>query len=329
MKVFEFDSIAESYAGLLKYVLENGDEVSPRGMLTKEITPATVVIKNPRKRVVDNKIRKLNYGFMIGELFWILQGNNDLSITHYNKQWSNFSDDGETLNGAYGKRIFDWNGINQFKEVVNRLKNDSESRQGTIIIFDPSRDFKNTKDVPCTNLMRFSIRNGKLNMRVVMRSNDLIYGLPYDLYNFTMLQEIMAGMLDVEVGEYTHVVDSLHLYEMHFELAKEIINNPNESVYDNFKVQDARLSEKQFLDTTNIVFEIESITREHGSSVEILTLIEKIKLIENEYWRSITALIATYNIRKAKRNQTEIDQLKTLITNEFQYLIENWNEMKK
>lgn len=346
MKVFEYESIAESYAGLLKYVLENGSEVSPRGMLTKEITPATVVINSPRKRTIDDPIRKLNYGFMVGELLWILQGKNDLSITHYNKQWANYSDDGETLNGAYGQRIFNWDGgdglieaednkydvvrirVNQFMEVYKRLSKDKDSRQGTISMFDPTKDFADTKDVPCTNLMRFTIRDGKLNMMVVMRSNDLIYGLPYDIYNFTMLQEIMAGLLEVEVGKYTHVVDSLHLYETHFELAKNIIANKHESVYDTFNTLDARLNVDELDKTSNIVFDVESVTRETGDVVEISTLVEKINSIENEYWRSLAALIATYNIRKARRNQQEIDTIKSLVTSEFQYLISNWNELK-
>lgn len=325
MKVFEFDSIAESYSGLLKYVLENGDEVSPRGMLTKEITPATVVIKNPRKRVVDNKIRKLNYGFMAAELIWILNEKNDLSITHYNKQWSNFSDDGSILNGAYGQRIFDWNKdrpgdkVNQFAEVVDRLKKDPESRQGTIVLFDPNKDFKNTKDVPCTNLMRFSIRNGKLNMRVVMRSNDLWFGYPYDVYNFTVLQEIMAGMLNVEVGTYTHIVDSMHLYEMHFEKAKELIDNPQSSIYDTFEPIDARVDERFDFDS---LFRVESITRENGDTVQLEEVIDTINNIsEQPYWASIAAVLAAYNFKKAKRSQEEIDKIKALIVNEFQFLV--------
>lgn len=338
MKVFEFESIAESYPELIRYVYENGDEVSPRGMLTKEISPATVVIKNPRKRVIDDKIRKLNYGFMAGELLWILQGKNDLSITHYNKQWAKFSDDGEILNGAYGQRIFDWDGgesfipsqensssyelikhnINQFNEVYNRLKNDVDSRQGTIVLFDPTKDFANTKDVPCTNLMRFSIRNGKLNMLVVMRSNDLWLGYPYDVYNFTMLQEIMAGMLNVEVGKYTHVVDSLHLYEMHFEKAEQLINTPKEHVYDKFETLDSRVdNDFNFGD----IFYVEHITRENGEDVSLDDTIEAINKIENDYWKSIAALIAHYNFKKYKRDKIEIDKLKSLIVNEFQYLI--------
>lgn len=348
MKVFEFESVSESYIGLLKYVLEHGEEVSPRGMLTKEITPATIVINNPRKRVIDHPVRKLNYGFMIGELLWILQGKNDLSITHYNKQWANYSDDGQTLNGAYGQRIFNFDGgdaliekeeegqyefykisTNQFLEVYNRLSKDKDSRQGTISLFDPSKDFKDTKDVPCTNLMRFTVRNDKLNMMVVMRSNDLIYGTPYDIYNFTVIQELMAGFLGVEVGKYTHVVDSLHLYETHFELAKEIVEHQYQDVYTNFGVLDARLGLEQLDTVTKVIFDIEHVTRETGDTVEISTIIEKLDSIDNKYWKSIGALIATYNIRKAKRSQQEIDELKVLVENEFQSLITNWNELKK
>lgn len=341
MKVFEFESVAESYPKLLKYVLENGKEVSPRSMLTKEITPATVVIYNPRKRVIDHPIRKLNYGFMVGELLWILQGKNDLSITHYNKQWAKYSDDGQILNGAYGQRIFNWDGgdalienqtkagkfdlmkirVNQFFEVYKRLKEDKYSRQGTIVLFDPTKDFAPTKDVPCTNLMRFSIRNDKLNMFVVMRSNDLWFGYPYDVYNFTVLQEIMAGLLGVEVGKYTHIVDSLHLYDIHFEQAKQLIETEHKTIYDNFEIKDLRLTSEQLDTVSSIVFNVEHITRENGNDVELNTIVELIESIENEYWSSLAAVIATYNFKKAKRSEEEIQTLRSFIKNEFSQLL--------
>ena len=46
-----------------------------------------------------------------------------------------------------------------------------------------------------------------------MRSNDAFLGLPHDVFCFTMLQEIVARTLSIEVGNYKHVVGSLHLYE--------------------------------------------------------------------------------------------------------------------
>jgi thymidylate synthase len=46
-----------------------------------------------------------------------------------------------------------------------------------------------------------------------MRSNDVFLGLPYDVFNFTMLQELMAVELGIELGSYIHFAASLHLYE--------------------------------------------------------------------------------------------------------------------
>jgi thymidylate synthase len=46
-----------------------------------------------------------------------------------------------------------------------------------------------------------------------MRSNDVYIGLPFDVFSFTMLQELLARDLGVEVGRYVHMVGSLHLYE--------------------------------------------------------------------------------------------------------------------
>jgi len=45
-----------------------------------------------------------------------------------------------------------------------------------------------------------------------MRSNDLFLGLPHNIVQFTSLQEIVAGWLDVDLGAYNHVSDSLHYY---------------------------------------------------------------------------------------------------------------------
>ena len=62
------------------------------------------------------------------------------------------------------------------------------------------------------------IRGNKLEWLQVMRSNDLIWGTPYNFIQFTTLQEIMAGWLGVEVGAYNHISDSLHVYERHWDV---------------------------------------------------------------------------------------------------------------
>jgi len=57
-----------------------------------------------------------------------------------------------------------------------------------------------------------------------MRSNDVVWGLPYDVFLFTMLQEMLAQTLDLELGSYIHVAGSFHLYERHLALARRVLD---------------------------------------------------------------------------------------------------------
>jgi thymidylate synthase len=63
-----------------------------------------------------------------------------------------------------------------------------------------------------------------------MRSNDVQRGLPYNIVQFTVLQEVMAGWLGLDVGGYHHWSDSLHVYladRMRFSCAEEPVLKPN------------------------------------------------------------------------------------------------------
>lgn len=323
MKTFEFESLDSAYPHLLKAILEEGQEVSPRGMLTKELSPVTITITNPRKRVITHPVRKLNYGFMVGEALWYLSGTDDVNqVSHYNKQWNNYSDDGKTLNGAYGKRLFCYeeNGeiINQVEAVIEKFKKDKDSRHGTCLIFKPSDLIKETKDVPCNNMLRFSIRNNKLNLMNIVRSNDIVFGLPYDIHFFTLLQELVASRLDVEIGNYVHVVDSLHLYEMHFEMANNIVNTKHADIYENNTPIDYGISTKEeYLKTLESILLLEKLSRLAPQRVDqIKSYIDE---IENEGWKNYARIIASYNFKKNK-NIEEANALLEQITNEFKHL---------
>jgi thymidylate synthase len=64
------------------------------------------------------------------------------------------------------------------------------------------------------------VRDNRLHMLTSMRSNDAWFGLPHDIFTFTILQELVARSLGLELGEYKHVVGSLHLYEKHHDSAR-------------------------------------------------------------------------------------------------------------
>src|SRR5574344_706129 len=108
---FEFESIDAAYTSILKAVLK-GEKVSPRNEETRELSPVMISITNPRKRVISNKTRNLNYAYMIANTLWIMQGRNDVdSIVAYNHNLAQYSDNDEVFNGAYGQRIFRYDGL--------------------------------------------------------------------------------------------------------------------------------------------------------------------------------------------------------------------------
>jgi len=91
-------------------------------------------------------------------------------------------------------------------------------------IFGPV-DHRASKDVPCTVSLHFMVRSGALELVVYMRSNDVWLGWPYDVVMFTVLQEAMATDLGLELGQYTHVDGSLHLYDTNREQVEALIHS--------------------------------------------------------------------------------------------------------
>lgn len=190
--------------------------VSPRGVKVRELTAQTFELSNPRKRIIGNGLRKVSLAFSVGEFLWYLRGSNELEIMqYYSKMYPNFSDDGIYLHGAYGKRIFgEEKELNSsWYRIKQLLREDPDSRRAVLPIYNSGDVGYHSNDIPCTCLVQYFIRNDKLDCIVYMRANDLYLGTPYDVFSFSMLQELMACELGVELGTYTHMVGSLCVYE--------------------------------------------------------------------------------------------------------------------
>lgn len=182
------------------------------GMVIGEVINAISVIEDPTKNVLLSPIRKLSMRYAIGEFLWYLSGSNKLKeISKYTKNWERFSDDGENLNSCYGWCIKHKFGFDQYEYVKELLKKDRNTRQAVIHIKEPNN--KPSKDINCTVCLQFFIRENKLYLTTYMRSCDLWYGFPYDVFNFCNLQVLLSMELGVELGTYTHICGSLHLYE--------------------------------------------------------------------------------------------------------------------
>src|SRR5262249_31300879 len=141
----------------------------------------------------------------------------------YNSKLKQFANDG-LLKGAYGPRIRKWNGhIDQLAKARDVLMKDHTSRRAIIQIYDPSSVQEGDLDIPCTITHHFLIRRNRLNLFTTMRGQDVWLGLPYDVFYNTLLQELMADWLGVELGSYYYRADSFHIYSQDIIAAQPIL----------------------------------------------------------------------------------------------------------
>lgn len=211
---------------LCRELLLRGDEVSPRGMATRELLGVTFEIEDPRDRLTTLSSRRWSPSLAVAELSWHLRGDENVdALAFYTPRWREFADsDGVVRGSCYGARIFTVGktGRSQWENVRRLLRQDKETRRA-VLNFRVEDDVSSpTNDLSCTNTIQFMARDGKLHAFTSMRSNDAIWGVPYDVFLFTCLQELMALEVGLEVGRYYHATSSMHVYQRHYEVARVV-----------------------------------------------------------------------------------------------------------
>lgn len=219
-RVFKGESIGEVFLKVRKRMLDPtiANVVPSRVALTKELLNPTIVISDPKQRLLYSEHRSYSLIYGIVEAYMLFNKTNRLDVfAAYNNNIRNYSDDGSTINSAYGYHIAEY-----LPHIVRRLKHDLNNRQASLNIYSTKYGLMETKDVPCTLNLHFLVRDNKLNLTVYMRSNDLFWGFQYDVFMFTSLQEIVANELGLELGYYTHCPTSLHVYEYHWDMLEQM-----------------------------------------------------------------------------------------------------------
>lgn len=271
----------------LSIIIDKGTRITATKGSSLELTGVLLELTNPRARLSRTETKGTLFS-CLGEFFWYLSGDNSLEfIKYYIPIYEKFSDNGKTLHGAYGPRLFNlWSHHNQVENIINLLKKKPTSRQAVIQMFDSSDISIVTKDVPCTSTIQFLIRNSRLDMIINMRSNDAFLGLPHDIFAFTMLQELVAGSLGLEVGSYKHFVGSLHLYDDKLEEAKLYLNEGWQS------------SISMPVMPTEEQFKIIPILLSTEEKIRQNTSIDLQKLELPNYWLDIFRLLQIFSISK-------------------------------
>lgn len=219
MHHFVTTDLAEDYYLILRNVMREGQDVAPRGLKTKEILSFTLELTDPTRALVRGTNRKISVPLAAAEALQLVGGFSDpgqmLNVSEHFRQFM----DGGVFHAPYGPRI-----AAQIPEALEWLVRDPDSRKAHVSVWNPQQDLwtYDTRDHPCTTHFQFMIRNNKLDMHVGMRANDAWRGFPYDVFQFTQLQQAAANCLRVPLGTYYHHATSFHLYEENYEQVAEL-----------------------------------------------------------------------------------------------------------
>ena len=209
-----FRTANDAYEYLFDRIIQDGVDFAG----TKALFNVGVYITDSQDNKIINRERNWKEDYAEAEWQWYLSGDRNIAKLGdlYGKVpeiWKRMADRQGNVNSNYG---YQWqrgyNHTSQLDYIVNLLKENPETRQACISIYDGKEhpDYKN--DTPCTYAIQFTILHGRLDMCVTMRSNDLWYGFCNDQYCFSKLQKMVSNRLNIEPGVYYHFAHNMHLY---------------------------------------------------------------------------------------------------------------------
>jgi len=237
-----FDTIHEAYRAALTDVWYRHEfKSAPRGLAVREILNYTFTVTNPVAepiRTADEDRNKVIADYTAKEVELYNSCSNRVEdFAKASKFWEKLANPDGTVNSAYGYLIWknpscgneffefdrETGGYLQFQRTPwewakQSLIQDKDTRQAILRFSLPEHQWMPNKDQTCTMHGNFLIRNDQLHLTVIMRSNDLMKGLVYDLPWFVSLMDKMVEELKptyptLTKGMYTHTVHSMHIYE--------------------------------------------------------------------------------------------------------------------
>lgn len=219
--------------GLQHLLREGVQEESRAGTVLVAPGPVCVEYTTPRQRVLYSPTRDANHVFHLMEFLWFMSGSNDIEFpVFFNASYAQFSDDGKTMWDSYGWRWRKFFGYDQLGTIAAELRAIPTSRRCVLSMWNGmaqsewhhplqnepwSEDLHvathGGKAVPCNTHAYFAIKSGKLNMTVMNRSNDAMWGcFGANAVHFSFLLEYMAMRIGVPMGSYFQFTNNLHAY---------------------------------------------------------------------------------------------------------------------
>ncbi len=223
-------SFDEQYLALVSRLMTDGvEERNERtGHVVRALAGQTLEFDDVAADFPLMTLRRIPVRTFIAEQVWFLTGERlaDAFLSQFTNIWAEFTNIDGVVTTAYGYRWRRHFHRDQIEDLVRLLETDPSSRHGVVVAWDPATDGLASgvkrKNVPCPVMFIVNIIGGRLNLHNIVRSNDVMLGLPTDVAGFCLLQHILAARLGVRPGKYTHSISHAHIYDIHFAAAEEL-----------------------------------------------------------------------------------------------------------
>jgi thymidylate synthase len=203
MRTFRGPHIAAGHEWAVRTVMEKGYPVTTEnGEATIECEPIAIELHDPMAEPMASPASRFQRRFLEQYATDLLNGSE--AVFEYD----------------YHSRLFGWGDgvlrdgvspVDQIRYIVRKLKNAPESRRAIAVTWNPLTD-ETMRDCPCLQLVQCELRNGRLAMQVVFRSNDMLSASGANMFALVHLQQRIAERVDAEVGTYTHISLVPHIY---------------------------------------------------------------------------------------------------------------------
>jgi Thymidylate synthase len=216
MHVIRCNYVGEALASGLVYLRDHGAaEPSRNGAVLTAPCPVTTVYREPACRVLFDPVRDANPFLHLFEALWIVAGRNDVAfLSQFVPRFETFSDDGAKFHAAYGHRLRTLGLVDQLDIACSMLAHDHTTRRVVLQIWSAIRDLgTDSKDLPCNATVILRAIEGRLDMTVCNRSNDIILGAyGANVVQFSILQEYICARAGLLPGVYYQISNNYHLY---------------------------------------------------------------------------------------------------------------------
>lgn len=309
----KYSTATAAYSGVLSDILEApgvmGTQTGPRPDKMRERLNYSFVIEQPRNRLTPS----LPLDVAVARFVWMMAANNRLAdISFYEPKVSRFTDDGLTVPGSdYGMRLRQPQaGLDQISGAISRLRKSPTTRRAAAAIYQPHDSTRESEDIPCAFGLLFHNRSGKLHTTIIMRSNNALDLLPYNLFEFSMLSEVVAAEADLELGDFTYFAGSMHCFDN--ERSIEKVNKIITTKIDAPTIMPCIPRNSQPLKQLQTLGKLEAEIRHESAGISASTVpnwIQKITTSVQPYWAQFGLLLLA-SVAKRK-DQDTLDEVRS------------------